>query len=160
MYLAYYIFDKRKTNLASSWKACPSVQFSWKVAPTLCVTNCPSRSLFCIHFCLASFFSMLLFSLSNFFTTSIHLLMCNLCWSIVFCCCDNWCLSSSFVLFNSSILLFRTSKSDDACVSNSCILWHVSSVWKREHWNTIFKLAPSPIFYNLYISQNSKHKPI
>lgn len=119
------------SHLANSWKACPSVQFSWNVAPTLWVTNCPNLNLFCIHFCRASFFSILLFSFSNFFTTSIHLFMCNLCWSMVFCCCDNWWRSSSLVLFNSSILLLRTSRSDEVWVSNSCILWHVSSVWNE-----------------------------
>lgn len=123
-----YICVKMRNYLASSWKACPSVQFSWKVAPTLCVTNCPNLSLFCMHFCRASFFSMELFSLSSFLTTSIHLVMCCLCWSKVFCCVDNWCRSSSFVLFSSSIFRFRASRSEDACVSNSCILWHVSSV--------------------------------
>lgn len=126
-----------QTHLANSWKAWPSVQFSWKVAPTLCVTNCPNLNLFCMHFCRASFFSIELFSLSSFFTTSMHLVMCCLCWSIVFCCADSWCRSSSFVRVSSSILLFRTSRSEDAWVSNSCILWHVNSVWNGKRENRI-----------------------
>lgn len=44
-------------------------------------------------------------------------------------CACTWCFNSSLLLVNSSILLFLSSKSDDAWVSNSCILWHVSSVW-------------------------------
>lgn len=35
--------------------------------------------------CLASFFSIVDFSINNFLTTSIHLFMWDFCWSIVFC---------------------------------------------------------------------------
>lgn len=49
-----------------------------------------------MHFCLASFFSILLFSFNNFLTTSIHLSMWLLCCSSVFCEVASWCLSSSF----------------------------------------------------------------
>ena len=95
--------------LVSSWKACPSVQFSWNWAPTRWVTNCPNLSLFCIHLCRASFFSMVDFSISNFLTTSIHLFMCDFCCSMVFCWAEICNLSSSFACKHDSAL-FHTSE--------------------------------------------------
>ena len=62
-----------------TWKAYPSVQFSWNVAPTRLVTNWPSLSLFCIHLDLASFLSMRDFSMRRSLTTERHLLMVDFC---------------------------------------------------------------------------------
>uniref|UniRef100_A0A8W7PVZ9 Uncharacterized protein n=1 Tax=Anopheles coluzzii TaxID=1518534 RepID=A0A8W7PVZ9_ANOCL len=95
--------------------------FSWKVAPTRCVTNCPSRNRFCMHFWRASFFSMLLFCLSSFFTTSTHLLIWLLCCSIAFWCTLSWHFCSSDSRDSSSTRVRLLSKSWSRSVMSACV---------------------------------------
>ena len=52
----YIIFYRMR-----SVNAYPSTQFSTKLAPCRCVTNCPSRRRFSIQRCLAVFFSKVLY---------------------------------------------------------------------------------------------------
>uniref|UniRef100_A0A182JAP4 Uncharacterized protein n=1 Tax=Anopheles atroparvus TaxID=41427 RepID=A0A182JAP4_ANOAO len=64
-----------------------------------------------MHFWRASFFSILLFCLSSFFTTSMHLLMWLLCCSIAFWCTLSWHFCSSDSRDSSSTRVRLLSKS-------------------------------------------------